>query len=297
MSVAAVAFITPSYAGDFERCRLLCQSLDLMARSSFDHFILVADHDLDLFRPLAGGRRMVVPESELLPHWLKAVKRPFGGGRYTWGSISPPVWPMSGWHVQQLRKMLIARHIANDVLVMADSDSLFVRPFSNDVFVRETGTRLYVMAAGIDASERYAEHRTWCTNAAEVLHRHKPTFPAEDYINNLVSWRRDHALAMLEWIEEKNGRDVVAALGRQRTFSEYQIYGAFVTEVLGRAGHVSTGQPLSHTYWSGEALSAATLESFVDGLHPDQIAIGIQSFTGTPIDLLKSYLGDRARAL
>jgi hypothetical protein len=296
MSAATVAFITPSYAGDLERCQLLCESLDMMAEMPFDHYILVADHDLALFKPLAGGKRQVIAESDVLPSWLKVMKRPFGGGRHAWVSLSPPVWPMSGWHVQQLRKILIAKHISDEVMVMADSDSLFIRPFGLETFMRDGKVRLHVQEAGIKASGNVANHEEWVVNAARILDLPAPVFPADDYINNLVSWRRELVLAMIRRIEEHSGRDLVAALGRQRSFSEYQMYGAFVVSVLGGEGHFRMSTALSHTYWAGDALSEATLTEFVTGLHPEQIAIGVQSFTGTPTALLRRYLSGLAKA-
>jgi hypothetical protein len=297
MPVDRIAIITPSYAGDHARCQLLCDSMDRMATDAFQHSILVADHDLALFAPLAGPNRRVIPDSEILPHWLKAMVRPFSDGRMVWGSILPPVWPMSGWHVQQLRKLLIARHIDEDVLVMADSDSVFVRPFGKSAFVREGMVRLYVKERGITDEAGFTKHRAWVRQAADVLGLPRPPLPASDYINNLVSWRRQHALDLLDHIEARSGRDLVATLGRYRTFSEYQIYGSYVDGIAGRSGHFAEAEPLSLTYWQGEALTEASLASFVSRLSSKQIAICVQSFTGTSPDLLRAYVGGRASVL
>jgi Family of unknown function (DUF6492) len=296
MASGRLAIITPSYAGDHQRCLLLCESLDRMATCDFRHYILVADHDKELFAPLEGPQRHIIPDSKLLPKWLKSMARPFSGDRRIWWSAMPPVWPMSGWHVQQLRKMLIARHINEDVMVMADSDSVFVRPFGVDAFVSDGLVRLYARQNGITRDPAYPKHGLWVGHAASVLGLPAPALPATDYINNLVSWRRDHALAMLERIEQLSGCDLAATLGRSRTFSEYQIYGAYVDGVTRGSGHFADREPLSLTYWSGDALTEASLLTFVDRLSPKQIAICVQSFTGTSIDLLRSYLSVRDSA-
>ncbi len=290
MTSGRLAIITPSYAADHQRCLLLCDSLDRMATGDFRHYILVADHDQALFAPLESPRRHVIPDSILLPNWLRPMVRPFSGNRRIWWSAMPPVWPMSGWHVQQLRKMLIARHIDEDVMVMADSDSVFVRPFDVDAFVRDGLVRLYARQNGITRDPAYAKHAFWVGHAASVLGLPAPALPATDYINNLVSWRRDHALAMLKHIEQSSGRDLAATLGRARTFSEYQIYGAYVDGFTGGNGHFADPEPLSLTYWSGEALTEESLRIFVDRLSLQQIAICVQSFTGTSINLLRAYL-------
>ena len=291
-----LAIITPSYAADHQRCLLLCESLDRMATSDFQHYILVADHDRELFAPLQGPRRRIIPDSTLLPEWLKPMVRPFSGGRRMWWSVMPPVWPLSGWHVQQLRKMLIARHIDEDVMVMADSDSVFVRPFGIDAFVQDGLVRFYARQHAITHEQSYQNHQIWVRQAASVLGLPAPVLPATDYINNLVSWRRDHALGLLDRIEHSNGRDLAATLGRSRTFSEYQIYGAYVDGVVQGDGHFADPEPLSLTYWSGDALRAGSLRTFVDRLSPQQIAICVQSFTGTSTDLLRSYLAGRPSA-
>jgi hypothetical protein len=296
-SAGRLAIITPSYAADHRRCVLLCDSLDTMATCEFQHYILVADHDLAAFAPLNGPRRTVVPDSQLLPSWLKAYKRPFSNGRMIWASIKPTVWPMSGWHVQQLRKMLIARHIDEDVLVMADSDSVFVRPFGADSFLRDGRLRLYVNEGGISLAPDHAKHRHWSSHAATILGLPAPAFPARDYINNLVSWRRDHALAMLDRIESHSGRELTASLGRSRTYSEYQVYGTYVDCIAERKGHFADAEPLSLTYWQGDALTELSLRNFMDKLSPRQIAVCVQSFTGTSPELLQSYIRGRASAL
>jgi Family of unknown function (DUF6492) len=293
MTAARLAVITPSYAGDHQRCLLLCESLDRMATVDFTHYILVADHDRALFAPLESPQRHVIPDSILLPTWLKPMMRPFSGERRIWWSAIPPIWPMSGWHVQQIRKMLIARHIDEDVMVMADSDSVFIRPFGIDAFVRDGLVRLYARQNGITRDPAYTKHGMWVRQAASVLDLPALALPATDYINNLVSWRRDHALAILARIEQSSGRDFAATLGRSRTFSEYQIYGVFVDGITGGAGHFADPEPLSLTYWSGDALTADSLRTFVDRLSTQQIAICVQSFTGTSTDLLRAYLAGR----
>ena len=293
------AIVTASFGPDFERCRLLCESMDAMATGQWQHYILVADHDAVLFRQLSGPRRTIVCDSALLPDWLKPVRRPFDkDGRWIWISrnLKRQVWPMSGWHVQQLRKMLIARHISENCLVMTDSDSVFMRPFGNDVFVHDGSLRLYAKAAGITAKAGFEKHVQWVVKAQRILGLPPKSIPATDYISNLVSWQRGHALAMLERIEAQNGRELAAAMGRFRTFSEYQIYGALSEQILNGLGHVVDQRSLTLTYWTGEALTEASLEDFINTLSDRQIAIGIQSFIGVSTEMLRqSYRARTAR--
>ncbi|MGL5113896.1 MAG: DUF6492 family protein [Beijerinckiaceae bacterium] len=286
-----IAVVTPSYAGDLERCRLLCESMDIWATEPIEHLILIADHDLPLFKPFNTANRRVVPDSAILPRWLKALKPPFG--RWRWISREPArlVWPMTGWHVQQIRKLLAARLTDADVLVMADSDSVFVRPLSPELFVSAGKVRLYARPDGILAKGPIHQlHRQWTSDAARLLRLPEPGLPATDFINNLVSWRRNSVLSMLAWIESIEARDIAEVLGRHRTFSEYQLYGAYATLVDDQALHAPDARSLSHTYWSGEALTSGRLDAFIDGMDAQQIAICIQSFTETSVEAIRDKL-------
>lgn len=305
---ASFALVTPSYAGDIERCRLLCESVDTFAEGTFRHYLLVADHDLDLFRPLQGPRRSVIPESGLLPRWLRPVRRPFDRQRrHMWIStdIRRQFRPLSGWHAQQLRKIAAARLVDEPIIVMADSDSLFLRPFGVDNFQQGDLVRLYRNPASIPAAggqnatgSSWELHRSWTRSAATLLGLPEPAFPADDFINNLVSWRKDRAIAMIDRIEGLGAAPFPLLLARAAAISEYQIYGAFVSGPGGMDGHFDSAEALSHTYWAGSALDRAGMEGFIAGLQPAQIAVCVQSFTQTPLDVMRSLIsaGNRRAA-
>jgi len=313
-AVPSTSLITPSYAGDFERCRLLCESMDHFVSDGSHHYILVAAEDVTLFAPLAGPRRTVVDERDLLPDWLNFLRVP------GWmASVAPtqaldrPIWwsgrtwPMRGWHVQQLRRMAIAQHISSDGLLYCDSDMVFVRPFETARLWKEAGTeqrsdaalRLYCNPKGIHDGlpDGGRLHMDWTRSAARLTGLEPHSFPADDFINNMVSWRCDHVLALLKRIEEVSGRHWVAAIGRNRSFSECQIYGAWAqhleTTEHGRETHWSADFGLCDTYWSGAALDREGLQARLAALDAHQVALGIQSFTGTDPSLLRRLIFDR----
>jgi Family of unknown function (DUF6492) len=289
------AFITPSYAGDFERFRLLAESLDEMATGNWCHYVLTADHDYALFKPFEGPRRKVIPDSALLPTWLRSSRKPFDrSNRRIWFSTHPLhlVWPMSGWHVQQLRKMLIARHVEEPVLVFADSDSIMIRRFGHERLLKNGLLRLYANPSGIVRGGKNTLHLQWVRQSADVLGIEPEALPATNYIANLVTWRRDHALSMLEHIEKKHGRDIVSAMGRYKTFSEYQIYGSFVERILKPKDQPADSFELTLTHWGLDHSENWSMDAFMATLSPDQVAIAIQSFIKIPITVLReTYRG------
>jgi hypothetical protein len=288
----SVAIITPSYAVDFDRCQLLCESMDAHVSGIDDHYILVDDEDFKLFSALAGKHRHIVNERDILPDWLHVMRSGFGpAARKAW--VSTRALPMRGWHVQQLRRIAIAAHIEHASLLYCDSDMFFVRAFDGQALWQGDDLRLYCKPLGITSDME--EHRKWLGTAHQMNGLSTPVFPHDDYINNLVSWRRETVLAMCRHIETISGRDWVSTIARSRTFSECLIYGCYVDGVLqenSRHWHGDIG--LCLTYWSGEALDKHTLKQFVDQMDERQFALGIQSFTNTDTAMLRQFLNEAA---
>jgi hypothetical protein len=286
------AIATPSYAGDVERCRLLCASIDRFVTGHATHYLLVEDGDLPLFRPLEGPRRRVIAESELLPPWLKPRPDPLSlGRRRVWTgarALLKGVPPLRGWHAQQLRKFALPLKSEEDVVLFADSDMLFLRPFDVGSLATDQGIRLYRQPGGITAA--MTEHGVWCDNASALLGLPAPAVPGPDYINNMVSWRRDNVRALVAHIEQVSGRDWVRAIASRRSFSEYIIYGYFVERVLGlaEAGHWADSRDLCRNYWGGVAGGFDSLRSFEEVMEPWQVAVGVQSFIGEPIEKIRA---------
>jgi len=294
------ALATPSYRGDVERCRLLCASIDRFVTGHAVHYLLIEDRDVPLFREFEGPRRRVLAESELLPHWLKSRPDPFTlGRRRVWTGLRAALRglpPLRGWHAQQLRKFAVAKASVEDVILFTDSDMLFVRPFDVRSLEKDGATRLYRKPDAITAD--MARHRPWCENASALLGLGAPPYPGPDYINNMVSWRREHVLSLLDLIERRGGRDWVTAIAHDRQFSEYMIYGYYVERVLGleAAGHWADPRELCKVYWFNEDVEGFDLlESFEQVLEPWQVAVGVQSFIGEPLERIRALFERQAQ--
>jgi hypothetical protein len=278
-AVAEAAMVTASYAPDFERCRLLCETADRYVEGVAHHYILVEQRDVALFRQLESARRSVIDERELLPRWLRPFDDPFSMmRRRIWLSLRTK--PLRGWHVQQLRRIAIASVATESTLVYCDSDVAFVRPFDMGVFRKDHRTRLFRRDGALRRPD-LALHRTWSQNAAATLGIAAPDGAFHDYISTLIAWDRATALAMCAHVERVSGRHWVEAIGATRKYSECLIYGRYVDEVLNGADHFHGAEELCRVQWTGEPLSEKTFREFVDGLGEEQSAIGLQSFIGT----------------
>jgi hypothetical protein len=279
------AIVTASYAPDFERCRLLCETMDRHVTGAEHHYILVEGRDVGLFRQLERPGRTVVDERDLLPRWLRVYDDPLSlFRRRVWLSLHTK--PLRGWHVQQLRRIAIAAHVPQEVLVYVDSDVAFLRPFDCGAFQHEGKVRLFRRT---DARSGWlpGNHDVWWRNAAEVLGIAAPDVSPTDYISTLIAWRSSSVREMCARIEATRGRGWVEVLGSVRKFSECMLYGRFVDEILSGEGHFHGSEEFCRVHWLGKALSDAEFRDFVAGMSPEQVAIGMQSFIGTDLGRIR----------
>ncbi|MBB6409094.1 DUF6492 family protein [Mesorhizobium sangaii] len=287
--IPTAAIVTASYAPDFERCRLLCETLDRHVSGAAHHYILVEHRDIQLFRQLENGRRSVVDERDLLPRWLHAFDDPLSlFRRRVWLSLKTQ--PLRGWHVQQLRRIAISARAGEDVLIFCDSDVAFLKPFDCGAFWRDGKARLF-RRDGVLADEGHEEHRIWSRNAGAALGIDPSRTSVHDYISTLIAWRRDTVLAMCGEIEKVHARGWVEVVGSARKFSECMIYGRYVDDLLEGAGHFHGSEEFCRVHWTGQALSDDEFRRFVGAMAPEQVAIGMQSFIGTDIGRIRRLIG------
>jgi hypothetical protein len=246
-----------------------------------------------LFQALAGPRRDIVCERDLLPFWLRPFPDPFSlGRRRIW--LSPKGLPLRGWHVQQLRRIAMAATMPEAVLISCDSDVVFLKPFDAASLQHDGAVEFHRIAGAISALPEPArgEHRAWARKAGDLLGLPRGVDNDTGYIATLIAWRTDTAREMVARIEAVGQRPYMASLAATRLLSECTIYGRFADEVEGRPDrHVASERRLCRIYWSGEAMSAAELGGFADAMAPEQVAVGIQSFTGTGIGLIRRAAG------
>ncbi|MFC6488314.1 DUF6492 family protein [Nitratireductor sp. GCM10026969] len=282
------ALVTPSHAADFERCRLLCETVDRFLTGAEKHYLLVAGHDVARFQALESKNRLVVDERDLLPAWLHNLPDPTSlFRRRIW--LSRRTAPLRGWHVQQLRRIAIGEKVAEDALVYCDSDVVFVKPFDLSVFWRNGDLRLYRCEDALPAGN--SDHAVWAANAAHALGVPPDVHNSHDYISTVIAWRRDSVVSMMRHIEAVHARHWMEVVAARRRFSECILYGRYIDDILAGAGHFHDGRPFCRVYWTGPGLDEDGLRRLVDSMAPEQAAIGVQSFTGTAIRSLRGLVG------
>jgi hypothetical protein len=289
-----MAFVTVSYGPDRDRCSLLCRSLDALAPATADHVIVVDRADVAQFRGLESSRRRVVATEDVLPSkiWRLEARR-VGLRSNVFVHMGKPV---RGWLVQQLAKLAACRDVEADVIIHADSDVALVRPFEvESLFDEDDRIRLYRAPRAID--NRLPAHVRWHRTAERLLGIAPCPIPLPDYITSLVPWRRDNALALLDFLEQRFGRSWLRTIAGAWDFSEYILYGRFVSEVLGEDAHqFPTPTSLCLDYWEHEVLSEQDIEKLLDGMSPDQVALSITAKAGMRPDSYASQLERRWEA-
>lgn len=279
-----VTLLTCSFRGDFDLCKMMCESVDRFVPGQISHLVYVPKSDFPLFGELTSERRKMLPEDGMLPRWFRKVPLPPAKWRKRlklprrniyWTPYSRPV---RGWIAQQIMKLQAAAGAPTEIILHVDSDIEFVRPMTIERLMPKPGlVRLYQFASPAPMDS----HILWHQTAYKLLGVPDPGPSAyqQDYIGSVVVWRRSVVRKLLQEIERVGGRDWRIVLARTPHFSEYILYGTFATRVLGlaEAGHVVEPSSLCLCRWSDEFKDAAGEREFVEALEPGEVACCLQS--------------------
>ncbi|TCD16571.1 DUF6492 family protein [Oricola cellulosilytica] len=287
------AIITASYAPDFERCAILCETIDRLVTGFECHYLLVDMPDKELFAQLEGPKRKILTEAELLPWWMRRIPSMLSpGGRRIW--LSPLTVPLHGWHVQQIKRIAAALRLDVDGLLYCDSDTAFVRPFDVQEIWNDDSIRLYRENEGALAAKD--AHLHWAAHAARAFGLGDPAGLNHNYVSSIVTWKRQTVVDMCAHMEREHGRSWVSILGATRSFSECMIYGAYVDGVLDGAGHFHDPVTLCSMKWFQPAPSRNEVRAMLDDLEERQVAVGVQSFLPMPAEDFRAAIGGERRA-
>lgn len=264
------ALITPCYAPDYERCRLLVESANRWVTGLDAHYLLIDRRDEYLFSPLIGGRVRLLLKETLLPPWM----HPPLVGRKWWVSLK--TLPVRGWILQQVVKLAVAEVIDADAFVFADADVFFVRSWDAQSLWQHGNLRLFRASRGGELLTSW-RYRNWYRAAALFAGISNPKLINGAYIAQLVSWRRDNALALLRAIEQATQKPWKLAMLAKQDFSEFICYGTYVEHRLQVRGHFLDDQELTLSSWHFEIKSSEDIQAFLKAIEPRHVAVHIQS--------------------
>lgn len=279
-----LAIVTKSYRPDFERCRLLCRSIDRFVPDTVDHYLIIDRKDFSLFKPLKTSRRKIVISEQMLPKWL--LKIPFS--KRWW--LSYKSLPVRGWIVQQIVKLSVSDNIDSDVYMFVDSDIFFIKSISPELFINNDRVRLF----RVPNSGKGQRHLLWHKFAGRILGLEPADYYGSDFIGPLVTWRRDVLRQLHSHMSIRSGKQWQLSLARTLHFSEYILYGLFSEYILGdKSGHFFDKTDLCHCSYHYQVRTLQDLVNFLDDLSSEKIAILVQSNHGFDVDAYSDILKAR----
>lgn len=283
-----VSLITPSYAPDFERCKLLCESIEMFVSHYKKHIIIVDRCDLNLFKSLENTKTEIICKEDILPHWLKKI--PFS--KKWW--FNAKGLPVRGWILQQIVKLSVHEFVDADAYIFADSDVAFIRPFNAQSVVKNDQVRL----CNPDRKKQdYTDKRkqSWHIKATQLLGIHNPIELNHDYISQLVCWRRD-TLAQLTSTIENQSQAVIKKSWKEILcntwdFSEYILYGIYAEHVLKEnSGHYMDNEELCYCSWHEEINNQEDLKNYLNHIPKQFNSVLIQSNLALSVQDYKQQL-------
>jgi hypothetical protein len=274
--------VTPSYAPDLELFEDLHRSVLRWFPADARHVVVVDDSDRGLFGRFAGPQCEVLGVSDVLPGSIRSL--PFT--KY-WINMRRPVPPLRGWIVQQLVKLAVARESAERIIVLADSDLVFVRPVTAATFAPDGRVRLYRSDGGID--DTLPRHIRWHEAAARMLGLPAPgSPPLDDYVASLNSWDGDVVGRSLARVEDVTGSRWLDVIGKELHFSEWTLYGLYADRYE-HAKHVALSDAsLCHSYWDNVPLDTEQAIDFVSSVGADDVAYMIGAKSHTPLSVRRA---------
>ncbi|MCT9002636.1 DUF6492 family protein [Microbacterium memoriense] len=290
--------VTPSHAPDFPSFARLHASVVRFTDPGVRHVVAVPDADIELFRSLKSARLDVRGYSAVLPRRfvsttaLARIPRLPRGFRIAAVNLRRPWPPIRGWMLQQVVKLAVVSELDTDVAVLIDSDVIVVRPLAERAFRNDDGVvRLYRQPHGIDeARERPLR---WLRTARALVGAPQPEADGPDYISAFASWDPALVRACVERVAAQTRSDWRDVIGSRLDFSEFLLYGTYVMTLAdpSRRQNVSADS-LCHSHWDPVPLDRAAATRFADEIGPRDLAVHVQSNSGTG-ETIRDYISDR----
>ena len=275
--------LTPTYGPDLELCRDLNASVRRFGDDVL-HRIIASPADLRLIRELARDGTELVSREEFIPPFL--VASPLNAHL----DRRRPWWPVRGWIMQQVVKLEATARSSADVVVVADSDLAFIRPFGLDSFTAATGPEMFRLDDAVHNG--MLRHVQWHRVARRLLGL-DPTCapPLADYICWPCPWEPQMVRDMLKRVETVHGKPWQRLVAGQRHFSEMILYGVYVDEVASAdRDHASTARMRCIPHHEETSLDEMALHSLLARAAEDDLAVMISAKSGTDLAVRRRAL-------
>ena len=283
--VPSINVITPSYRPDLELCADLHDSVLAHLPPGTQHQVIVPRSDMAAFSRVLGSSAQVHDVGAFLPSTLHKLPR-----ANAWLESRRPWPPVRGWVAQQLVKLEAAARSHADLVLLVDSDLVFVRPVGASMFMAADQPFVYRAPDAIHAG--MPRHVTWHRVARELLGLPASVGPPlPDYVCWPGVWEPRLVRAMLTRVEQVAGRPWARTIGSQLHFSEMILYGVYVDEVLPPDQRPSATQDMRCRHHSEErSLTETEIAAMVGELAAGDVAVMISARSGTDLEARRRVL-------
>jgi hypothetical protein len=269
--VARLAVITPTWRPDATLFADLHASVLEHTPDDTVHHVIVPAAHRSVFARYAGPRCRIWTHPELLPR--RYVRFPPG----VWLNWRRPWPPVRGWIMQQAAKIAAAAVVDADVVLIADSDAVLVRPVDVDRLMVDGQPYLYRADDAVHAGME--RHVLWHHAARDLLGLSEPAgLPLPDYVTPIGIWDPSVVRAMQRRLTEVSGRHWLDALTARLHVSEFVIYGVFAETT----GTPPTDPALCLNYYRRTPLDREAALAFADRLGPTTVGMMISGNSTTP---------------
>ncbi|GEM_PF-3004475 len=279
-SRSKITFFTPSYRGDFDRLVLLRESIRRFYQGAARHLVAVPALEIPYFRDQIGDPdiEFISQESLVDPifyptSWYRSFQKIFPNQAWRLHRFGG----RPGWFVQQVVKLNAACVVDTPVIVILDSDFVFMRQFGDESFLASDQTRGILYRT--EPESESARQRNLMRHSRELL----ALAPGPDdhhYIAWPVVWNADWLKKLTIYVEKVHRRPWQTILFEAELFSEYCLYGVFAEEVLGVADIPVSTAVLHSIVWddvSFDQFLAGALDESLTDYNNSRLGIVVQS--------------------
>lgn len=282
--MSELAVITPSFRGDADIFADLHRSVLEFTPPDTVHHVFVPARDMALFAGYEGPRCRIWTSREILPRRYLRM-----GQDDSYVNARRPWPPVRGWITQQAIKIAAAAALEADVVLVADSDIVLVRPVTAARFSVDGQRLLHRVEKGV--TQDMERHVIWHRVARRLFGLPPQPPPLPDYVSSFNFWEPAAVRAMQQRISATSGGNWLDAFTGQLHVSEFILYGVFVDEVLGGSGpRLPEDATSCHNTWQRTPLDHDGAVDFADRLGPDAVAMMISAKSRTPYDIRQAAI-------
>jgi hypothetical protein len=276
------ALVTPTFRLDREQAELNVETAAHYVAPHVRQYLVIDRRDVPLFAHLKSSRVELLTVEDVIPRWIFRVP----GVRKFWMSLRSR--PIRNWILQQIVKLTMPTQAREDVLLYTDSDTFFVAPFDPRSLERDGKPPFFAEVL----PDAVAFNDEWHRVAAGLLGLPVEA-TRENYVGNVICWRRDNVVSLLERVRSIGRQPWQKSLAGLSAFSEYILYGVYMQRVLGK----SSGQWIDTTirtqsYWGTTPLTMTQLEELKRGLLPQHHSAMISGKSHTPVADIRKVFTD-----